>query len=138
MVEKKKVTYRGETRMIPKQYLEGLKGYERTKQIKSIFEGKPRPKNLKGFESKRSGWTKKFEEKYKTKITDKEYINKNILKTEGINKILSKGRGAYFSSGSRPGQTAASWAYARLASTIMGGPARKVDKKIWDEFKVVK
>ena len=47
-----------------------------------------------------------------------------------------KGMGAYYSGGSRPNQTPFSWGLARLASVIMGGNARKVDKKIWDEFKV--
>ena len=44
-----------------------------------------------------------------------------------LNKILDKGRGAYYSSGSRPNQTAESWAKARLASTITGGKAARVD-----------
>ena len=35
-----------------------------------------------------------------------------------------------------PNQTPSSWAYARLASVITGGGARKVDKKIWDKFKL--
>jgi len=38
-----KITYKGETRNIPPTYLKGLKGAERQKQIKSIFEGKMRP-----------------------------------------------------------------------------------------------
>ena len=43
--------------------------------------------------------------------------------------------GAYYSSGSRPNQTPFSWGNARLASVIMGGPARKIDKKIWEKNK---
>jgi hypothetical protein len=35
--------------------------------------------------------------------------------------------GAYYSSGSRPNQTAESWGKARLASSITGGKASKVD-----------
>jgi len=39
-----KITYKGETRDIPKRYLpDTLKGKDRQKQIKSIFEGKDRP-----------------------------------------------------------------------------------------------
>lgn len=41
--------------------------------------------------------------------------------------IVKKGEGAYYSSGSRPNQTAQSWAYARLASAMTGGPASRVD-----------
>ena len=135
MAEKIRVKYNGEFYNINKSYIEGLKGYERRKQIKSILEGKNRPE-VKGFKSKRSGWVSKFEDKYKVKITDKSFINKNIIKTEGMNKIIKKGMGAYYSGGSRPNQTPFSWGLARLASVIMGGNARKVDKKIWDEFKV--
>ena len=128
-----KVTYKGETRDIPSSYLANLKGAERQAQIKSIFEGKGRPKT--SFKSKRSGYTKKFEEKYKTKISDDKFISKNIISQTGINKILAKGKGAYYSAGSRPNQTAFSWSRARLASVIMGGPARKVDIAIWNKYK---
>lgn len=135
MPEKVRVKYKGEYHNINKSYLEGLKNYERRKQIKSILEGKDRPK-VKGFKSKRSSWAKKFEDKYGKKITDLDFISKNIIKREGINKILSKGKGAFYSAGSRPNQTAFSWAYARLGSVLMNGPARKVDKSIWDEYKL--
>jgi len=137
MVEKTKITYKGESKMVPKTYVEGLKGYERRKQIKSIFEGKQRPK-VKGFKSERSSWVKKFEDKYGTKITDKEFITKNIISETGREMIIKKGKGAFFSSGSRPNQTPFSWGLARLASVIMGGNARKVDKDIWDKYKIKK
>lgn len=120
---------------IPKQYVpKGLAPEDRKKQIKSIKEGKDRPK-VDSFKSKRSSHVVKFEKKYGTKITDDDFISKNIISKTGINKILSKGRGAYYSSGSRPNQTADSWARARLASVIMGGNARKVDKDIWEKYK---
>lgn len=131
-----KITYKGETRNIPPTYLKGLKGAERQKQIKSIFEGKMRPKT--SAPNKRSSWVKKFEDKYKTKITDKEFIHKNIITKTGQKKILDKGRGAYFTAGSRPNQTPESWAYARLGSVIMGGSARKIDRDIWDKYKIKK
>jgi hypothetical protein len=47
-----------------------------------------------------------------------------------LKKIVQKGEGAYFSSGSRPNQTAHSWGYARLASAITGGNAAAVDFSI--------
>lgn len=137
MVEKTKITYRGESRMVPKSYVEGLRGYERRKQIKSIFEGKPRPK-VKGFKSERSTWVKKFEDKYGTKINDKEFITKNIISETGREMIIRKGKGAFFSSGSKPNQTPFSWGLARLASVIMGGNARKVDKDIWEKYRIKK
>lgn len=128
-----KITYKGETRNIPAQYLKGLKGADRQKQIKSIFEGKLRPKTKAP--EKRSSYVIRFEKKYNKKITDKDFIHKNIITNKGQDLILSKGRGAYFSGGSRPNQTPSSWAYARLASVIMNGPARKTDKNIWDKYK---
>ena len=37
---KVKITYKGESRLVPDTYLKGLKGEDRKKQIKSIFEYK--------------------------------------------------------------------------------------------------
>lgn len=128
-----KITYKGETRNVPATYLKGLKGKERAAQIKSIFEGKDRPET--SFKSKRSGWVKKFEKKYGTKISDRKFIHKNIISYAGQKQIIDKGKGAYYSSGSRPNQTPTSWGLARLASVILGGPSRKIDKKIWDKYK---
>ena len=128
-----KITYKGETRDVPANYLKGLNKTDRQKQIKSIFEGKIRPKTKAP--EKRSSYVIKFEKKYKTKITDEDFIHKNIITRTGQKKIMDKGMGAYFSGGSRPNQTPSSWAYARLASVIVGGPARKVDKKIWDQYR---
>ena len=47
-----------------------------------------------------------------------------------------KGKGAYYSSGSRPNQTATSWGKARMYSYIMGGPTRKIDQHITDKYNV--
>ncbi len=57
---------------------------------------------------------------------------------KSMNTILRKGRGAYYSSGSRPNQTAQSWARARLASALTGGPASRVDQKHLREGKCSK
>lgn len=128
-----KVTYKGKSRDIPAQYLKGLKGKDREKQIKSIFEGTIRPKTKAP--EKRSSHVIKFEKKYGKKITDEEFIHKNIITRTGQKKIKDKAMGAYYSGGSRPNQTPSSWAFARLASVITGGGARKVDKNIWDKYK---
>jgi len=131
-----KVTYKGQTRDIPAQYLKGLKGKDREKQIKSIFEGTIRPKTKAP--EKRSSHVIKFEKKYNKKITDEDWIHKNIITRTGQKKIIEKAMGAYFSGGSRPNQTPSSWGYARLASVITGGGARKVDKDIWLKYRVKK
>ena len=119
----------------PKYVPKSLTKEDKKKQIKSSKEKTDRPK-LDSFESKRSSHAIKFEKKYKTKITDEKYINDNILKKQGQLEILKKGMGAYYSSGSRPNQTPESWSYARLASVIMNGPARKIDIKIWNKYKL--
>jgi len=123
---------------INKKYVpSSLSVADRKKQIKSIKEKTERPK-LKSFQSKRSTWAEKFENKYGYKINQKAKIAKEIISKEGIDQILAKGKGAYYSSGSRPNQTATSWSLARLASVIMGGNARKVDSDIWKKYKIKK
>ena len=140
MVDKVKITYKGQSRMVPKTYVEGLKGYDRTKQIKSIFEGTFRPKT--SFKTKESKWTKMFNEKFGKEV-DKlgKRTPKNISKVTGvpeaaIKEVLKKGEGAYFSSGSRPLQSPNSWKYARLYSYLLGGNARKVDASITKKYNV--
>jgi hypothetical protein len=49
---------------------------------------------------------------------------------EALAKIINKGEGAYYSSGSRPNQSAQSWGVARLASSITSGKAAAVDYNI--------
>ena len=121
---------------IPKKYIpKSLTPEDKKKQIKSIKEKTDRPK-VKSFTSKRSSLVEKFEKKYGTKINDFKFISKNIIKQKGIDEIMAKGRGAYYSSGSRPNQTRTSWALARLAGVIMNSPARKVDMKIWEKYKI--
>lgn len=123
---------------LPKRYIpKGLTPSDRKKQVKSILEKKDRPQ-VKSFQSKKSSHIIKFEKKYGKKITDKKWINDNVYKKKGQEETLRKGRGAYYSAGSRPNQTAESWALARLASVITGGKARNVDKKLWEKYKVVK
>lgn len=60
----------------------------------------------------------------------KELSRKTGCSLSALHQIVKKGEGAYFSSGSRPNQTAQSWGYARLASSITGGKAAAVDYKI--------
>ena len=118
-----------------KKYVpDSLSKSDKKKQIKSIKDKKERPK-LKSFESKRSPWVKKFEDKYGFKITNDSRISKEIISKTGINKILDRGVAAYYNSGSRPNQTPASWSRARLASVILKGPAYKIDKEIFEKYK---
>ncbi len=52
---------------------------------------------------------------------------------ESLEKIVEKGEGAYFSSGSRPNQSAQSWGIARLASSITSGKSAAVDYDILEK-----
>jgi DNA-binding Xre family transcriptional regulator len=63
-----------------------------------------------------------------TELAIKTGCSKNALA-----KIINKGEGAYFSSGSRPNQTAQSWGVARLASAITSGKAAAVDYSILEQ-----
>lgn len=64
--------------------------------------------------------------------------NSNLARATGcsvnsLKKIVQKGEGAYFSSGSRPNQTAQSWGLARLASSVTGGKASAIDFDILEK-----
>lgn len=59
-----------------------------------------------------------------------ELSQKTGCSISALKQIVRKGEGAYYSSGSRPNQTARSWGIARLASAITGGKAASVDYHI--------
>lgn len=141
MVEKVEIKYRGQTKNVPTKYLSGLKGKERTAQIKSIFEGTKRPKT--SAPSRKSSYTVRFNKKYGEKLDNMKggRSKKNIAKVTGIplkaiDEVYRKGEGAFRSSGSRPNQTPQSWAQARVYSYILGGGARKSDKSITEKYSV--
>lgn len=86
-------------------------------------------KPIKSFKSKRSthlNHVKKIYGIHKLVINN-ELSNKTGCSKKLLKKIVNKGMGAYYSSGSRPNQSATSWGMARLASAISGGPASKID-----------
>ena len=92
-------------------------------------------KPLKSFKNKKSQHLINAEKLYKV---NKVVINNNLAKKTGcsikaLNKIVKKGIGAYYSSGSRPNQTSYSWGIARLASSISGGKAAAIDYNILQE-----
>jgi DNA-binding Xre family transcriptional regulator len=62
-----------------------------------------------------------------------ELARKTGCSKNALAKIINKGEGAYFSSGSRPNQTAQSWGIARLASAITSGKAAAVDYSILEK-----
>lgn len=126
---------------IPQRYIpKSLSIADLKKQLKSIVEKTDRPKISSG-KTRRSPFTIKADRYFDGK-TSLSAMTKKITSdpvkqrklASGFRKILSKGRGAYYSSGSRPLQTAESWAKARLYSVLFGGKARNVDKKIVEEY----
>lgn len=60
-------------------------------------------------------------------VPSNELAQKTGCSVSALEAIVRKGEGAYYSSGSRPNQTAQSWGYARLASAITGGKSAAVD-----------
>jgi len=66
-------------------------------------------------------------------VPSAELANKTGCSVEALNQIVSKGEGAYFSSGSRPNQTAQSWGLARLASALTSGKSAAVDYNILEK-----
>jgi hypothetical protein len=130
---------------IPKKYTARLSKKDKAKQTKSIKkaiksykkgEYIDRPK-LKSYKSKKSSWVKKFEDKYGENIkTYKEISRVTGVPVKALKHVVKKGKGAYYSSGSRPNQTAESWGKARMYSYILGGPTRKYDQHITKKYNV--
>ena len=138
-----KVTYKGETRNIPDRYLpKSLTPSQRQKQIKSIFESTDRPKlNIRTRKSSNTiDFNKKYGDRFKNLKGGKsvENISKVVgLPFKALKDVFERGESAYFSSGSRPNQTAQSWAYGRLYGYIMNDPdVRKADADITKKYKV--
>lgn len=92
-------------------------------------------KRVSSFTSKKSPHISKASKLYKV---DKIGATNDLAKATGCSKtalakIVRKGEGAYYSSGSRPNQTAQSWGIARLASAITAGKAAAVDYTILEK-----
>jgi DNA-binding Xre family transcriptional regulator len=99
---------------------------------KGIYHSRPK---VSSFKSKKSNHIIKAENLYHV---DKIGATDELAKATGCDKsalakIINKGAGAYYSSGSRPNQTAQSWGVARLASAITSGKAAAVDFNILEE-----
>jgi hypothetical protein len=90
-----------------------------------------RPK-MKSFKSRKSNHLSRARKVYGIDkiVPSRELAEKTQCSQEALEKIVNKGRGAYYSSGSRPNQTAESWGLARLASSVSGGNASIVDYHI--------
>jgi hypothetical protein len=63
-------------------------------------------------------------------VPSKELSLKTGCSMDALKQIVKRGEGAYYSSGSRPNQTAKSWGYGRLASALTSGKSAAVDYSI--------
>ena len=91
---------------------------------------------IKGFKTKKSKHLENVTKIYGIKNTypSNELAKATKCKKIGLEKIVKKGQGAYFSQGSRPSQTPHSWGNARLASAITGGKASVRDYHILEKY----
>jgi hypothetical protein len=129
---------------VPVRYLPSLKEIkDSAKQVKMLMKSRRLYKKGKyytrkpiaSYKSKPSSHIKDAERIYNiSSVTpNKELADKTGCSIPALKKIVSKGEGAYFSSGSRPNQTAQSWGLARLASSITGGKSAAVDYNILEQ-----
>jgi len=129
---------------IPERYIpKSLSKRERKTQFQNIKRSRRlykngiyvnRPKS-KSFKSKPSKHIVNAKKMYSIKNfgPTRELARKTHCNVKSLKQIIRKGEGAYFSSGSRPNQTAQSWGLARLASAVSGGKAARVDYHILEE-----
>jgi hypothetical protein len=113
---------------------------DKKKQIKMLLRSKKLYKSKKyytrppvaSFKNKKSNHIENARKIYNIKniMPNKELSEKTGCSLSALNQIVKKGQGAYYSSGSRPNQTAHSWGLARLASSITAGKSAAVDYNI--------
>jgi hypothetical protein len=92
-------------------------------------------KKIPSFKSKKSGHLANAYRIYNitSLVPNKELATKTGCKISAMKQIIRKGKGAYFSSGSRPNQTPQSWGVARLASALTAGKAAAIDYHILEK-----
>jgi hypothetical protein len=123
---------------VPIRYVpKNLTKSDKLKQIKMLMKSRKMYKKqkyyarekLKHFHSKKSNHINDARKIYNIqKITPSKQLSAATgCSISSLKQIVRKGEGAYYSSGSRPNQTAQSWGLARLASSITGGRASVVD-----------
>ena len=131
--------------MYPKKYVpKNLSKKDKTKQKKMLKRSKRlyqrgeyyEREKVRSFKSKKSPHVKKAEKIYKINSVapSKEFAEKTGCSVTGLRAIVKKGQGAYYSSGSRPNQTAHSWGRARLASAVTGGKSSQIDYHILEKY----
>lgn len=122
-------------------YLANLTPFQRVLQARLIRQSQKKYEETGKVEDRpkvsekptpRSRHAIKFQDKYGFSVSDLSKV-KSFFPDTDVDTILSKGRAAYASSGSRPNTTAEAWAKSRLASVLTGGKALRVDKDLVGE-----
>ena len=120
-----------------------LKENDKEKQIQMLKKSRKLYKQnkyftrskLKSYKNKTSNHIINARKMYnvETITPNKELSEATGCSIESLEKIVKKGEGAYYSSGSRPNQTPQSWGIARLASSITSGKSAAVDFDILEK-----
>lgn len=129
---------------IPARYLAGLDDDDKfARQIELVSKKRQTPKQRQvplktdkiPQKEKTGSCIKKFAKLFPDAKTNLQKSRATGIPKRILDKVLNKGEGAFYSSGSRPGQTAVSWGIARVNCFIMGkktviaGP----DKGLYEE-----
>ena len=105
-----------------------IMGLRRSRKLykKGVYKGRP---FLSSFRNKTSKHIVRARRLYhiENMRVGSELVRKTGCSLDALNAIVKKGEGAYYSSGSRPNQTAQSWGLARLASSLTEGKSSAVD-----------
>jgi hypothetical protein len=127
---------------IPERYLEGLVGNERfLRQLELVSKRRKSPKErYENLESdkiarekgipKKGSCTSRWEQMYPESKSNASKSKITGIPLDVLEQVDHKGKGAYYSSGSRPGQTSQSWGKARVncfilnKKTVTQGPDR--------------
>lgn len=133
--------------MIPSRYLSPLSRKDKNIQKKMILKSRRMYKKgiyktrttLKSYPNKVSSHVVRAKKKFgvDSMVPSPELSKKTGCPLSVLQKIVQKGEGAYYSSGSRPNQTPQSWGIARLSSALTGGPAAKVDASLVQQCKKI-
>ena len=126
--------------MIPTRYLSPLNKKDKIIQKKMILKSRrmykkgiyQTRKTLKSYPNKVSNHVIRAKKKFgvNSMVPSSKLAKKTGCPLHVLQKIVQKGEGAYYSSGSRPNQTPQTWGIARLSSALTGGPAAKVDASL--------
>lgn len=113
---------------IPARYLSGLDKEDKfARQIELISKKRQTPKERQiplktdklSTKKKTGTCTRDFAKLYPNAKTNLQKSRITGIPKRILDKVLNKGQGAFYSSGSRPGQTAISWGIARVNCFIM-------------------